>query len=204
MSIGERIFAAVYDPMNRPAEHGWLGRRREALLADLGGDVLEIGAGTGANLSHYRAAERVVLAEPSEPMRAHIGTKLADARVPVEVSPAPAASLPFDDGSFDAVVCTLVLCTVPDVPAALAEVMRVLRRGGELRFLEHGAEHLGSRAVWQRRIEPVWRRVGQGCHLTREPRAEIEAAGFTITRYEVFDPKAPAILRPFCEGVAKK
>lgn len=204
MSIGERIFAAVYDPMNRAGERGWMGRRREGLLADLGGTVLEIGAGTGANIAHYRSADRVVLAEPSALMRAHMDAKLLGAHVPVEVSSAAAADLPFDDASFDAVVATLVLCTVPDVGAALAEARRVLRPGGELRFFEHGAEHHGRRAVWQRRIEPVWRRVGQGCHLTREPRMEIEAAGFAVKRYEVFDPKAPAILRPFCEGVATK
>lgn len=181
-----------------------MGRRREGLLSDLHGIVLEIGAGTGANIPHYEMAERVVLAEPSAPMRAHLDTKLPLARVPIEVSPAAASPLPFDDASFDAVVATLMLCTVPDVQEALAEARRVLRPGGELRFLEHGAEHHGRRAMWQHRIEPVWRRVGQGCHLTRDPRAEVEAAGFTITHYEVFDPKAPGILRPFCEGVATR
>lgn len=204
MSIGERIFAALYDPMNRAGEAGWVGRRREELLCDIHGTVLEIGAGTGANIPHYELADRVVLAEPSAAMRSRIEAKLPLARVPVEVSSAPAAPLPFDDASFDAVVATLVLCTVPDVPAALAEALRVLRPGGELRFLEHGAEHHGRRAVWQRRVEPVWRRIGQGCRLTREPRVAVEAAGFTITHYEVFDPKGPAILRPFCEGVATK
>ena len=204
MSIGERIFAAVYDPMNRAGEAGWVGRRREGLLSDIHGTVLEIGAGTGANIPHYEMADRVVLAEPSAPMRSRIDAKLLRARVPIEVSPAPAVPLPFDDASFDAVVATLVLCTLPDLPPALAEIRRVLRPGGELRFLEHGAEHHGRRAVWQRRIEPVWRRVGQGCHLTRDPRAAVEAAGFTITHYEVFDEKAPAILRPFCEGIATR
>lgn len=203
MSLGARIFAAVYDPMNRAGERSWLGRRREALVADLTGEVLEIGAGTGANLGHYRAAARVVACEPSEPMRVRLEQRLSEATVPVEVCSAPAEELPFGDASFDVVVATLVLCTVDDVAAALAEVRRVLRPGGELRFLEHGGARPGMRGRCQRLLDPVWSRAGQGCHLTRDARANVEAAGFTITRFEEFDPRAPAILRPFCEGVAK-
>lgn len=203
MSLAARIFAAVYDPINRGAEHGWLGRRRDALLGDLAGEVLEIGAGTGSNLPHYRAASRVVACEPLAPMRARLAAKLPEATVPVEVCSAPAEELPFPDASFDAVVATLVLCTVRDVGRALAEVRRVLRPTGELRFLEHGGAQPGSRGAWQRRLDPIWSRVGQGCHLTRDARANVEAAGFTITRFEEFEPRVPDILRPFCEGVAR-
>jgi ubiquinone/menaquinone biosynthesis C-methylase UbiE len=203
VSLGERLFAAIYDPLQSGAEHGWMGRRRAALLAGVEGDVCEIGAGTGANLAHYGQGAHVTACEPSAPMRAHLAAKLDSARVPVTVLPAPAEAIPVGDASFDVVVATLVLCTVRDVDASLAEVRRVLRPGGRLLFIEHGGDHPGRRGAWQRRVEPVWTRLACGCHLTRDARANIERAGLTITECEEFDPpRLPALLRPFVQGVA--
>ena len=116
--VGHPIFAALYDPIGASMERRWMGGRRRRLLAGARGAVLEIGGGTGANLAHYRDVDRVTIAEPDPFMRSRIGPKLEDARVPVEVSAAGAEALPFPDGSFDTVVSTLVLCTVPDQEAA--------------------------------------------------------------------------------------
>jgi ubiquinone/menaquinone biosynthesis C-methylase UbiE len=128
-----------------------MGGRRRRLLAGARGAVLEIGGGTGANLAHYRDVDRVTIAEPNPFMRRRLDQKLTDARVPVEVSPAGTEELPFPDGSFDTVVSTLVLCTVPDQESALDEVRRVLRPGGRLLFIEHvraGGPQPAGRIAW--------------------------------------------------------
>jgi ubiquinone/menaquinone biosynthesis C-methylase UbiE len=135
-------------------------------------------------------------------MRHRIGPKLDDARVPVEVSAAGAEALPFPDGSFDTVVSTLVLCTVPDQEAALDEVRRVLRHGGRLLFIEH-VRAAGSAARWQDRLEPLWRRLLGGCHPNRDTVAAIEDAGFEIETFESFYPPGPlSILMPHVQGSA--
>ena len=179
-----------------------MGDRRRRLLAGARGAVLEIGGGTGANLANYRDVERVVVAEPDPFMRRRLEQKLADARVPVEVSVAGAEALPFPDGSFDTVVSTLVLCTVPDQEAALDEVRRVLRPGGKLLFIEH-VRAVGSRARWQDRIEPLWRRLLGGCHPNRDTVAAIEEAWFEIDTIESFHPPiAFSGLTPHVQGSA--
>jgi ubiquinone/menaquinone biosynthesis C-methylase UbiE len=202
MKEGHPVFAALYDPIGASMERRWMGDRRRRLLAGARGAVLEIGGGTGANLANYRDVERVVVAEPDPFMRRRLEQKLADARVPVEVSVAGAEALPFPDGSFDTVVSTLVLCTVPDQEAALDEVRRVLRPGGKLLFIEHvGA--VGSRARWQDRIEPLWRRLFGGCHPNRDTVAAIEEAGFEIDTIESFHPPiAFSGLTPHVQGSA--
>jgi ubiquinone/menaquinone biosynthesis C-methylase UbiE len=204
VSIAERVFAAVYDPLNAAAERGWMGRRRSELLAGARGRVLEIGAGTGANLRHYPpTVDELVVVEPSKPMRARLAHHLASAPLAVRVSGASADDLPFPDDSFDTVVATLVLCTVPDVEATLAEVRRVLRPGGQLLFLEHGGDASGSRGRWQHRLDPVWSRVACGCHLTRDARRGLEAAGFVVDDYRQYEPRGvPGILRPIGQGTA--
>lgn len=178
-----RIFAACYDLMLSSMERRFLGRRRHELLETLTGRVLDIGAGTGANLTYYRDAAEVTLAEPDGAMRSRLSAKLGTASVPVRVSDAPAEELPFADGSFDAVVSTLVLCTVEDPARALAEIRRVLAPGGRLVLLEHvrGGETL---ARWQDRLTPMWRHLAAGCHLNRDTRAAVERAGFTLTAFE--------------------
>lgn len=213
MSNEHRLFAALYDRLNGAMERGWMGERRSRLLAggaglagEAGawGEVLEIGGGTGANLPHYRGAVRVTVSEPDPFMRAKLRPKLPGARVPVEVSAAGAESLPFPDASFDAVVSTLVLCTVPDQRAALAEIRRVLRPGGRLLFIEHVRAE-GRTARWQDRIEPVWRRLLAGCHPNRDTVAAIRAAGFEVEVLERFEPPVPLSgLTPHVQGAATK
>lgn len=199
---GHPIFAALYDWLGGAAERGWMGRRRSRLLAEASGSVLEIGGGTGANLAHYREAAYVVVAEPDPFMRGKLRRKLGAARVPVEVSEAGAEALPFSDGSFDAVVSTLVLCTVPDQGVALAEIRRVLRPGGRLLFIEH-VRGEGSVAGVQDRILPVWKRLFAGCHPNRDTLASIQAAGFEVRDLEHFKPPVPfSNIVPHVQGVA--
>jgi ubiquinone/menaquinone biosynthesis C-methylase UbiE len=201
---GHRLFAAAYDRLNAKAERTWLGSRRASLVAQAGGDVLEIGAGTGANLGHYRSVTRLVAAEPDPAMRARLARHLGAATVPLEVSDAPAERLGFPDASFNTVVATLVLCSVADLDAALAEMRRVLRPGGRLLVLEH-VRGEGRRARWQDRVTPIWCRVGAGCHPNRDTRSAIARAGFRLEHAERFDPpRVPAIIGPFVEIVARK
>ncbi|WP_007026984.1 class I SAM-dependent methyltransferase [Saccharomonospora iraqiensis] len=181
---GHRIFAAVYDRMAAPVESKLLGPRRARMLSGVTGRVLDVGAGTGVNLDHLRNAEQVVLTEPDPAMRAKLERKLGRAHAPVvQVSDAAAEDLPFDDDSFDAVVFTLVLCTVVDPARALAEARRVLRPEGSLYVLEH-VRGEGAQATWQDRVTPVWKRLGAGCHPNRDTRTAVERAGFTFTEVE--------------------
>jgi ubiquinone/menaquinone biosynthesis C-methylase UbiE len=200
--VGHLVFAALYDPIGASMERRWMGDRRRRLLAGACGAVLEIGGGTGANLVHYRDVDRVTIAEPDPFMRSRIGPKIEDARVPVEVSPAGAEAMPFPDGSFDTVVSTLVLCTVPDQEAALDEIRRVLRPGGRLLFIEH-VRAAGSAARWQDRLGPLWGLLFGGCHLDRDTVAAIEEAGFEIDTFESFHPPiAFSGLTPHVQGSA--
>lgn len=181
------IFAALYDRQFRALERSWLGERRAGLLRDLKGDVLEVGAGTGANLPHYRQAARVVATEPDPAMRRRLVRKAVQATVPVEARDGPAEPLPDPDGTYDAVVYALVLCTVPDPGRALAEARRVLKPDGRLIVLEH-VRGSGRLATWQDRLDPLWSRVGAGCHPNRDTHGAIERAGFTFDRAEDFQP----------------
>ena len=203
MAIWERGFASVYDKMNAAMEAGFMGRRRSALVGPLTGRVLEIGSGTGANLAHYELADRVICTEPSAPMRQRLAPRIDAAKVPIEVYDCAAEALPFDDASFDVAVSTLVLCTVSDVTRTLEQIRRVLKPGAKLVFIEHGGGADGKRGRWQRRIEPVWTRVGCGCRLTRDTRANLEAAGYDVIEFEQFSPRrTPPVLLPFNQGVA--
>jgi ubiquinone/menaquinone biosynthesis C-methylase UbiE len=193
MDRGHRWHAAVYDRLDAIAQRGWLGDRRRLLVADAAGTVVEIGAGTGGNLPHYRDAEDLILTEPDPAMRRRLTGRLNLARTRVEVLAAPADALPLPDASADVVVSALVLCTVPDVPAALAEVRRVLRPGGQLRLLEHVRAE-GRMGHVQDVLRPVWSVFAAGCQLNRRTLAEVEAGGFTLTRVE--DVRPPAGLGP--------
>jgi len=202
-----RAMAALYDRVMRGSEEACLGEWRSELLARASGRVLEIGAGTGASLPFYTGAvSRLVLAEPDRFMRARLRRAAAGCPFEVELSEAGAGALPFAACSFDTVVSSLVLCSVGSLEGSLAELHRVLVPGGRLLFLEHvAAEERPHRLKWQRRVEPLWRRLAGGCHLTRRTEEAIGAAGFEIeeiVRESIR--KAMPLARPSVRGVASK
>ena len=197
------LMAAVYDGMMRGSEEACLAGWRKELLADLSGAVLEIGAGTGSTLGLYpKAVTRLVMCEPDPHMRKKLKTKVPAG---VEVAAYSIEELPFQN-AFDAVVCSLVLCSVRDQKAALAQIRKVLKPGGRLVFLEHvAAEGKPNRLKWQRRIEPVWKHLMGNCHLTRRTEAEIQAAGFAIEKIQRESMrKALPVCRPSIRGVARR
>jgi ubiquinone/menaquinone biosynthesis C-methylase UbiE len=202
-----RFFAWSYDRLMHASEEACLTNWRRELLRNASGDVLEIGAGTGINLQHYPPSlRRLVLAEPDPFMRARLDRRLRLSGRPAEISDATASSLPFPNASFDTTVSTLVLCSVPDPERTLREVGRVLRPGGRFIFLEHvAADDRPDRLKWQRRIEPIWRRILGNCHLTRRTGESIRAAGFQVeTETRASIRKAAPVARPSIRGVATK
>jgi ubiquinone/menaquinone biosynthesis C-methylase UbiE len=205
MSVWGRIFAAMYDRMMASTEEAGLGDRRQELLANARGSVIEIGAGTGVNLQHYvpGAVQELVLVEPEEPMARRLERKLAGTSLPGRVVRAPAEALPLPDASFDVAVSTLVLCTVGDQARALAEVHRVLKPDGQLLFIEHVRAEDPRVAKWQDRLLPLWVRCGHGCHCNRPTLQVLSASGFDVRDVERGRlPKAPPIVRPMIAGVA--
>lgn len=204
MGPGSRLYAAVYDWMTgRLDEKG--GRvHRERLVADAEGAVLEIGVGTGRNLAHYRKATRLVAVEPEPGMRARAVRAARDATVPVEVLDGDATRLPFPDGSFDTVVMSLVLCTIPDPAVALAEARRVLRPGGTLRFYEHVRADDAGLARWQDRLARPWGWLARGCRPNQATVELIAGGGFRLADVERFAfPATPPLTRPHVLGVAE-
>lgn len=201
----DRAFAAAYDPVLRGAERAGLARLRRELLADLEGHVVELGAGTGANLDHLGdGIGRLTALEPSAAMADRLRRHAArTVDHEVEVIEAPAEALPIATGSVDTVVATLVLCTVPDPAQAVAEVRRVLRPGGRFVVLEHVVGDGATRAV-QRALDPVWHVVGRGCHLTRDTRRIIEQGGFDTSGLRDVRLPLPGPVRPGLVGAARR
>jgi ubiquinone/menaquinone biosynthesis C-methylase UbiE len=199
----KRFYAAMYDRINGPAEAAGLNAERRRLLAQASGRTLEIGAGTGLNLAHYpEAVTRLVLAEPDPHMARRLCRRIAAIRPDTDLIDATAAKLPFADASFDTVVITFVLCSVPDPDAALAEIARVLRPGGLLLFAEHVRSDDPSVAAKQDRRPVVYKLMG--CHPNRATLDTI-----AVSRLHLEDvrhgevPKVPKIERPMIIGSAR-
>lgn len=193
----------MYDLISRAADRAGLGEQRRRLVAALEGEILEIGAGTGATLAHYERTTRLVALEPDASMAKLLRPRAAVSRIPVEVVEGSAESLPFADESFDHVVATLVLCSVADLDASLAEVRRVLRPGGSFHFLEH-VRGEGRTARWQDRLTPLHRRVAGGCHLNRDTAAAIRASGLHVERLEPTRLPGHPLIRPAIAGSASR
>jgi ubiquinone/menaquinone biosynthesis C-methylase UbiE len=203
-----RLIAALYDRLTEASEVACLQQWREQLLRDVTGQVLEVGAGTGLNVPFYPPTlTRLILSEPDPHMRRKLSEKVRAQNLDrVEVLDASLDDLPWPAEAFDAVVGTLVLCSVPRLDRALAEIHRVLTPRGRFVFLEHvAADNRPRRLRWQHRVEPLWKRISGGCHLTRRTADAIVAAGFEIAdiRRESMR-KAWPLVRPTIRGVAVK
>jgi ubiquinone/menaquinone biosynthesis C-methylase UbiE len=203
-TVHHPIFARVYERFVAAREGEEIRRRRERLLAGLGGRVLEIGAGTGVTFPLYPpTVSEVVALEPEPRLRRSAEEAARSAPVPVVVKAGLAQRIPDPDQSFDAVVVSLVLCSVPSQPEALAEIHRVLRPGGELRFFEHVISMNRLKAAVQRLLEAtVFPRIAGGCHPARDTGAAIARSGFSIEHCERLGPapKQPPV--PFILGRA--
>lgn len=205
MSLWGRIFAAGYDHFMSGPEKATLRPHREALIPRARGRVLEIGGGTGANLPFYGDdVESLTITEPEAPMARRLDEHVRVERPGTTVLRAPAEDLPFEDGAFDAVVSTLVLCTVDDQPRALRQLRRVLRPGGRLLFIEHVRSDDPRLARWQDRLNGLQLRLGHGCNCNRPTLDTITSSGFEVAEVDQdVLRKAPPIVRPLIVGVAE-
>jgi ubiquinone/menaquinone biosynthesis C-methylase UbiE len=208
-SVHHPLFARIYTHVLARHEPAELLAFRDELLAGLSGRVVEVGAGSGANFAHYPPeVGEVVAVEPEAYLREQALAAAPQAPVPVTVLDGVADALPLQDASCDAAVACLVLCSVPDQASALAELRRVLKPGGELRFLEHVRGTTPRMVRWQRVVDRTfWPRAFGGCHTARDTVAAIEAAGFALERHRDLRPDAlPAFLPvyPQAIGVARR
>ncbi|HEY3435512.1 MAG TPA: class I SAM-dependent methyltransferase [Solirubrobacterales bacterium] len=199
-----RGFSALYDRCFKAAEEAGLRDMRRDVLAGARGRVLEVGAGTGLNLELYPlGVSDLTLSEPDPHMVKQLRKRVDEVGSAAQVVEAPGEKLPFEDDSFDTVVVTLVLCTVPNPTATLAEIKRVLKPDGQFLFLEHVRSPDSGLAKWQDRLEKPWRFLGDGCHCNRDTESALKAAGFELSDVEHPElPKAPPIVRPMARGSA--
>ena len=182
-----------------------MARWRARAAEGLAGTVVEIGFGSGLNMPAYPPEVELVYAvEPAAMARRIAEKRIAESHVRVEHVALRGESIPLDDASCDGALSTFTLCTIPGVEDALAEVRRVLRPGGRFHFLEHGLSPDESVATWQRRMEPIQKRVADGCHLTRDPTALVRDAGFDVERSESRYSSGPKPWTWMTEGAAIK
>jgi SAM-dependent methyltransferase len=189
---GDRVLPRLVD---RSLGERVTGTLRERVCSGLTGEVVEIGFGSGGNVPHYPAAVRTVAAvEPSDLAWRLAERRLWDTTVPVRRSDVDGQRLSASDGVFDSALSSWTLCTIPDPTVALAELHRVLKPGGTLHFVEHGLAPDERVRRWQRRLEPLQKRLYGGCHLTRPILDIVGAGGFTVTTVDVFYDEGP---KPF-------
>ena len=202
------LIAFFYDKCMATAEDACLREWRRELLEQVSGDVLEVGAGTGANIEFYpESVIGLTLSEPDRHMRKQLEARVAGSETKnIHVSAGSAENIDAQDESFDFVVASLVCCSVPDPGAALLEIRRVLKPEGCLVFLEHVAAENGTRRrLWQNRITPLWRNLAGNCHLNRETEAALLSAGFKIRDIKRESMrKVVSLVRPTIRGIAVK
>lgn len=206
----KHIFSRLMDNAMRGFDE-----ERRRVLAPAHGQVLEVGFGTGMNLRNYPdTVERLVALDPLDVLQERVEKRIAAVSFPVErVNLSADGTLPFADDTFDTVVATFTLCSIPDVEKALAEMKRVLKPGGHYLFLEHGKAESPRVARWQDRLNPVQNVIGCGCNLNREADRLVQSAGFDLDRFDryVFESEEGGLLASMgafmgtlYEGVARK
>ena len=205
MSLAAAFF---YDRFMESVEKACLREWRRELLAQAAGKVLEIGAGTGANIEFYpETISQLVMAEPDRHMRRLLQKKISICKIKdVHIVDETAESVKADSESFDCVVTTLVCCSFADIETALLQIRRVLKPGGTLLFMEHVAAHDDSRSrYWQNMINPLWRKMMGNCHLNRETESKLITSGFKIDQIKREDMATViAPLLPTIRGCARK
>ena len=205
MKIYSWFIAQCYDLTLRRTEQTCLSHWRRELLSQASGDVLEIGAGTGLNLPYYAQNQKLILSEPDPFMRNRLVKKIPIGRPNIQIRNDFAERLHVEDQSIDTVVSTLVLCSVNSQERALQEIVRVLKPGGQLLFLEHVLSDCPKTACQQHQFEPFWRPLSGNCHLTRDTAGQIEKNGLFIQEIkESSITGAPKILRKAIRGQAIK
>lgn len=195
--MGHPVFARLYERFAPSLDRAGGSAHRDELLAGLSGRVIEVGAGSGLCFAHYPASvTEVVAVEPEPSLRQAAQRAAGTVDIPIRVVDGRADRLPAEDFSFEAAVASLVLCSVPDPGAALREIRRVLRPGGELRFYEHVRSSDAAKAQRQDKVEWIWKLVLGGCHPNRDTVATIVATGYTVTSCRQFEFRPCALSAP--------
>ncbi len=199
----KRIFPRVLDFVMRDPQ---MSKERPLVLANAEGDIFEIGFGTGLNLRHYpESVKKITTADP-HPTMGKIAQRRVDASpIDVEHHVIGGEKLPFEDESFDTLVCTWTLCSIPDVEAALKQFHRVLRKDGKFLFIEHGLAHDPKVQKWQHRVNPLWKKIGDGCNLNRNHRELLQDHHFAFDELDTFNfEKGISIATYMYKGIARK
>ena len=182
-----------------------LSEYRQQLLADVSGNVLEIGFGTGLNLPYYPdKIDKITTIDPNPGMRRRARSRIEKSGITVDYKVLNGESIPMADAEFDSVVCTWTLCSIPRVDKAIAEVYRLLKPEGKFFFIEHGLSREDSIRVWQNRLTPVQKIIADGCHLNREIDAIVKRKFVNVTIEQFYAPKLPKVIGYMYRGVAIK
>ena len=182
-----------------------LQQYRQQLLEDVSGEILEIGFGTGLNLPHYPdSVKKITTIDPNPGMKKRARSRIAASNIDVDYRVLNGESLPMADASFDSVVCTWTLCSIPQADAAIAEVYRLLKPGGKFFFIEHGMSKDSTVQTWQNRLTPIQKIIADGCHLNRNIKNIVEQKFSNVTIEQFYAPQLPKIIGYMYRGIAVK
>ncbi len=182
-----------------------LGEYRQQLLADVSGEILEIGFGTGLNLPHYPDnVTKITTIDPNAGMQKLARSRIAASNISVDHKVLNGESLPMADASFDSVVCTWTLCSIPQADKAIAEVYRLLKSGGKFFFIEHGLSYEPKIQAWQNRLTPVQKAIADGCHLNRQIEHIVQQKFNDVAVEQFYAPKLPKVIGYMYRGIAVK
>ena len=182
-----------------------LSQYRQELLKSVSGEVLELGFGTGLNLAHYpKSVKKITTVDPNPGMQKLARSRIEQSLITIDYKILNGESLPMEDASFDSVVCTWTLCSIPLVEQAIAEVHRLLRPGGRFYFIEHGLSQESKVGVWQNRLTPIQKVIADGCHLNRQINLLVKKQFPNVNIEQFYAPKLPKVMGYMYRGIATK